>query len=61
MTRWYCPGSRIGKGGMAELLLAVQHGPWGFRKLVVLKRLREGARQCGSQHAARGGSPGWGR
>jgi len=29
----------LGRGGMAEVLLALQDGPGGFRKLVVIKRL----------------------
>jgi serine/threonine-protein kinase len=32
---------RIGRGGMAEVFLAVGCGPAGFNKLVVLKRLRD--------------------
>jgi serine/threonine-protein kinase len=32
--------ARIGRGGMADVLLSVAHGPVGFNKLVVVKRLR---------------------
>src|SRR5439155_9061414 len=32
---------RLDSGGMAEVFLAVAHGPAGFNKLFVLKRLRE--------------------
>jgi len=31
--------ARLGKGGMAQVHLAVSRGPGGFNKLVVLKRL----------------------
>jgi serine/threonine-protein kinase len=30
----------LGRGGMADVFLAVAHGPMGFNKLVVIKRLR---------------------
>jgi serine/threonine-protein kinase len=33
--------SRIGQGGMAEVQLAVQRGPMGFEKLVVIKLIHE--------------------
>ncbi len=33
--------ARIGRGGMADILLAIAAGPSGFRKLVVIKRLRD--------------------
>ena len=32
----------LGAGGMAEVFLALQRGPSGFQKLIVVKRLREG-------------------
>ncbi|MDP9000895.1 MAG: protein kinase [Myxococcota bacterium] len=32
---------RIGRGGMADVFLAVARGPAGFNKLVVIKRLRD--------------------
>ncbi len=32
--------AKLGSGGMAEVYLAIAHGPMGFNKLVVLKRLR---------------------
>jgi len=33
--------AELGQGGMADVFLAVQQGPVGFNKLVVIKRLRE--------------------
>ncbi len=33
--------ARTGRGGMADIYLAIAAGPSGFRKLVVIKRLRE--------------------
>src|SRR5262245_48314066 len=30
----------LGRGGMADVFLAVSRGPMGFNKLVVIKRLR---------------------
>jgi tetratricopeptide (TPR) repeat protein/tRNA A-37 threonylcarbamoyl transferase component Bud32 len=33
--------ARLGRGGMADVYLAIVEGPSGFRKLVALKRLRE--------------------
>jgi serine/threonine-protein kinase len=33
--------AELGQGGMADVLLAVAHGPVGFNKLVVIKKLRE--------------------
>src|SRR5689334_17859110 len=30
----------LGRGGMADVFLGVAHGPMGFNKLVVVKRLR---------------------
>lgn len=33
--------AELGHGGMADVFLAVQQGPVGFNKLVVIKRLRE--------------------
>ncbi len=33
--------AKLGRGGMAEVFLAVAAGPSGFRKLVVIKRLHE--------------------
>ncbi len=38
-TDRYTPVARIGSGGQAEILLAVQSNPGGFEKLVVIKRL----------------------
>ena len=38
-TDRYTPVARIGAGGQAEILLAVQRGSGGFEKLVVIKRL----------------------
>ena len=38
-TDRYTPVARIGSGGQAEILLAVQRGSGGFEKLVVIKRL----------------------
>ncbi|XYH98895.1 serine/threonine protein kinase [Sorangium sp. So ce1128] len=38
--RKYRPIAEIGKGGMADVCLAVAQGPVGFNKLVVLKRAR---------------------
>jgi eukaryotic-like serine/threonine-protein kinase len=35
--------ARIGRGGMADVFLAVARGPMGFSKLAVIKRLREAA------------------
>jgi serine/threonine-protein kinase len=32
--------ARLGQGGMSDVYLAVAHGPLGFNKLLVLKRLR---------------------
>src|SRR5579883_2968542 len=32
----------VGRGGMADVFLAVAEGPVGFSKLVVIKRLRAG-------------------
>jgi len=37
----YTPFARLGKGGMAEVFLAVARGPAGFNKLAVVKRLRD--------------------
>ena len=34
--------TRIGQGGMAEVQLAVQRGPAGFEKLVVVKLVHDG-------------------
>jgi serine/threonine-protein kinase len=34
--------ARLGQGGMADVFLANAHGPMGFNKLVVVKRLRAG-------------------
>src|SRR5689334_22911004 len=36
----YRPIARLGHGGMADVYLAVAHGPVGFSKLQVIKRLR---------------------
>jgi serine/threonine protein kinase len=36
----YVPFARIGKGGMADVFLAVARGPVGFNKLSVVKKLR---------------------
>ncbi len=36
----YTPIARLGKGGMAEVFLAIARGPMGFNKLTVIKRLR---------------------
>ena len=36
----YQPIARLGHGGMADVYLAVAHGPVGFNKLQVIKRLR---------------------
>src|ERR1041384_6570227 len=33
----------IGRGGMADVYLAIAHGPSGVRKLVVVKRMRAGS------------------
>jgi serine/threonine protein kinase len=33
--------AELGHGGMADVFLAVQQGPVGFNKLIVIKRLRE--------------------
>ncbi|WP_437756565.1 serine/threonine protein kinase [Sorangium sp. So ce1389] len=38
--RKYRPIAEIGRGGMADVCLAVAQGPVGFNKLVVLKRVR---------------------
>ncbi|MDC0680426.1 serine/threonine protein kinase [Sorangium atrum] len=38
--RKYRPIAEIGRGGMADVCLAVAQGPAGFNKLVVLKRVR---------------------
>ncbi|WP_434045246.1 MULTISPECIES: serine/threonine protein kinase [Sorangium] len=38
--RRYRPIAEIGRGGMADVCLAVAQGPVGFNKLVVLKRVR---------------------
>ena len=37
----YQPIASLGKGGMAEVFLAVARGPLGFNKLIVMKRLRK--------------------
>jgi serine/threonine protein kinase len=37
----YHPFASLGRGGMAEVFLAVARGPMGFNKLVVIKRLRD--------------------
>lgn len=37
----YKVGARIGRGGMAEVFLAIQEGLGGFEKLVVIKRIRD--------------------
>src|SRR5262245_56801905 len=34
------PIAEIGRGGMAEVFLALSEGPAGFKKLVVLKRAK---------------------
>ena len=34
--------SKLGEGGMAEVFLAVRHGPMGFRKEMAIKRIRPG-------------------
>ena len=39
MLREYRPGPPIGRGGMADVVLAVQIGLDGFSRLVVQKRL----------------------
>jgi serine/threonine protein kinase len=36
----YAPFARLGNGGMADVFLALAHGPVGFKKLAVVKRLR---------------------
>src|SRR6476469_3773566 len=36
----YAPFARLGNGGMADVFLAVANGPVGFKKLAVVKRLR---------------------
>src|SRR3984957_1408819 len=36
----YKPIAELGRGGMATVFLAVIHGPAGFNKLQVIKRLR---------------------
>ncbi|HLU65284.1 MAG TPA: serine/threonine-protein kinase, partial [Kofleriaceae bacterium] len=43
MAWQYRLGPRIGRGGMADVFLAVQAGEAGFAKLVVLKRVRPDA------------------
>src|SRR5262245_17105669 len=40
MASRYHPIAELGQGGMADVLLAMMQGAAGFRKLVVLKRLR---------------------
>jgi serine/threonine-protein kinase len=41
MTSTYRQGPRIGRGGTADVHLAVQDGPSGIRRLVVTKRIRK--------------------
>ena len=36
----YQPIARLGQGGMADVYLALAHGPVGCNKLQVIKRLR---------------------
>ncbi len=36
----YAPFARLGNGGMADVFLALASGPVGFKKLAVIKRLR---------------------
>jgi eukaryotic-like serine/threonine-protein kinase len=36
----YVPFARLGRGGMADVFLAVARGPGGFNKIAVVKRLR---------------------
>src|SRR6476660_3922041 len=38
----------LGRGGMADVFLAVSRGPMGFNKLVVIKRLRPALAEEGS-------------
>ncbi len=38
----YQPFASLGRGGMADVFLAVAHGQMGFNKLAVIKRLRAG-------------------
>ena len=40
-TAKYRPIAELGRGGMANVILAVVQGPGGFNKLQVIKRLRE--------------------
>ena len=43
----------LGRGGMADVFLALARGPKGFSKLVVLKRLRRALDWSGDRPAAR--------